>query len=236
MSDPVPAVSGLDHLAQDLVADLRPVKRLRSPWLRAAAWLAVVSVVGGILAMDANVAAVAHRLAATSDMWLAVTGSSLTAVLAVIATFQLALPDRNPGWALLPLPAMVVWIAASGLGCARAWLIYGTYSPSMGQSTDCLIFILGLSLPFSVLLVVMLRRSYTMYPVLTGVMAGLAAAAAAATLLNFFHPFDATVSDLAVHAATVAFVIGLNRVMGGALLRRRLQRPPRKQTLQTSDI
>lgn len=224
MSDTT-ASPGFDDLARDLVADLRPVRRLRSPWLRASAWFALVCAVAAVLAMKADVVGVAHRLAAASDMWLAVAGSSLTAALAVIATFQLALPDRHPGWALLPLPALVVWAAASGLGCARAWLVPGTEAASLAQASDCLIFILGLSLPFSVVLFMMVRRSYSMHPVLTAATAGLAAAAAAATLLNFFHPFDATAGDLAVHAAAIALVIGLNRMVGGALLRQRLDRP-----------
>jgi hypothetical protein len=48
---------------------------------------------------------------------------------------------------------------------------------------------------------------------------GLAAAAAAASLLWFVHPFDATASDLAVHVLAVGLVIGLNRLAGGRVLR-----------------
>ena len=43
-------------------------------------------------------------------------------------------------------------------------------------------------------------------------------AAAAATLLNFFHPFDAALDDLLVHALAVAIVVAANRVAGGRLL------------------
>src|ERR1700728_2253409 len=44
-------------------------------------------------------------------------------------------------------------------------------------------------------------------------------AAAAATLLNFFHPFDAAAADLAVHAAAVAFVVTAAWALGGRTLR-----------------
>jgi CheY-like chemotaxis protein len=53
---------------------------------------------------------------------------------------------------------------------------------------------------------------------LTALIAGLASAAAAATLLNFFHPFDAAATDLAVHVFAVAIVIGANRALSGRLL------------------
>ena len=43
-------------------------------------------------------------------------------------------------------------------------------------------------------------------------------AAAAATLLNFFHPFDAAATDLAVHVFAVALVIVANQAFSGRLL------------------
>jgi hypothetical protein len=56
----------------------------------------------------------------------------------------------------------------------------------------------------------MLRRAYSLQPTLTALMAGLASAAAAATLLNFFHPFDAGMTDLVVHSVAVAIIIAAN--------------------------
>ena len=64
----------------------------------------------------------------------------------------------------------------------------------------------------------MLRRACPLQPGLTAAVAGLAAAAAAATLLNFFHPFDAAATDLAVHVFAVALVIVANRAFSGRLL------------------
>jgi hypothetical protein len=51
-------------------------------------------------------------------------------------------------------------------------------------------------------------------PGLTAAIAGLAVAAASATLLNLFHPFDAAVVDLLVHAFAVALVIVVSRIVG----------------------
>ncbi len=45
-----------------------------------------------------------------------------------------------------------------------------------------------------------------------------AGAAAAATLLNLFHPFDAAASDLAIHAIAVVAVIAVIRLFGARAL------------------
>ena len=90
----------------------------------------------------------------------------------------------------------------------------------MGEARDCFVFIVALSIPLSALLFVMLRRAYPLYLGLTAAIAGLAVAAAAATLLNFFHPFDAAATDLAVHAVAVAIVIAVSSALTGRIFGR----------------
>src|SRR5664280_165727 len=84
--------SAHERLIRDLATDLAPVRRLRPPSVRALAWLAVVVATAIVLAMIADLPALGRRLAAAPDMWLAVTGSALTVILAAIAAFQLSLP------------------------------------------------------------------------------------------------------------------------------------------------
>jgi hypothetical protein len=208
-----------EHLIGTLAADLRPVRPLPPPALRALFWLILVAALAAVLAAFSNVAAMMHRLMATPDMWLAALGSIATMVTAAFAAFELALPDRSRAWALLPLPAAALWIAASGLGCLRAYVLPGTHVANLGEARDCLVFIIGVSVPLSAALIVMLRQAYSLTPALTAAMAGLAAAAGAATLLNFFHPFDAAATDLAVHGVAVAIVVAAARMLGGRALR-----------------
>src|SRR5215467_10705110 len=78
---------------------------------------------------------------------------------------------------------------------------------------DCFVFIVGLSIPLSAMLILMLRRGYSLRPNLMGVVGGLAVAAASATLLNLFHPYDAAATDLTVHATAVAVVILANQLL-----------------------
>jgi hypothetical protein len=207
-----------DDLIRALGDELTPVRRLRPPAFRAIGWLAIVVAIGVVLAATTDVGAMTRRIAAVSDLWLAVAGSALTAVLAAFAAFQLDVPDRKPAWALLPLPAAALWILASGVGCFRAWLVPDTSVATLGEAEACLIFIFGLSVPLSVVMLLMLRRGHALQPNLTAVMGGLACAAAAATLLNFLHPYDAALTDLVVHAVSVGAVILANRWLGGRIL------------------
>jgi hypothetical protein len=206
-----------DQLIRSLAAELRPVRRLRPPLFRALAWIAVLVALAIALAAFANLYAVWQRISAAPDLWLAVIGSTLTAVLAAVAAFELSLPDARRVWALLPLPAALLWVGASGFGCLRVWIAPQSHVAVIGEARDCLMFIVFLSVPLSALLLLMLRRAYPLYPGLTAAIAGLSVAAAAATLLNFFHPYDAAATDLVVHAAAVALVIAANRVFGGRI-------------------
>lgn len=206
-----------DSLIQDLSADLKPVQRLRDPSLRALGWLGVVGALALVLAAFANLPAMWERITAAPDMWLAVIGSTATAILAGIAAFELSLPDAPRGWAWLPLPGALLWIGASGFGCLRVWIVPAAHVADISEARDCLLFIVALSVPLSALLLMMLRRACPLYPGLTTAIGGLAVAAAAATLLNFFHPFDAAATDLTVHAFAVALVVAANRALGGRI-------------------
>jgi hypothetical protein len=211
-----------DQLIGALAANLRPVRPLPTPALRTLLWLMLVAAVAAALATFSDLAVMWHRITATSDMWLAVLGSIATMATAAFAAFELSLPDRSRAWALLPLPAAALWVGASGLGCMRAYVLPGTHVAAIGEARDCLLFIIGLSVPLSATLIVMLRRAYSLAPPLTAAMAGLGSAAAAATLLNFFHPFDATATDLAVHAVAVAIVVAAAWAFGTRTLRNSL--------------
>lgn len=205
-----------ENLIHDLGAGLTPVRRVSPSWF-ALAWLAVAAVIAAGLAMAYDTHAMMLRLESAPDMWLAAAGSALTAILAAKAAFELGVPGRSRAWALLPLPAAALWIGASGMGCLRILAEGGAHG---GDGVDCLKFIIGFSVPLAVAMVLLLRRAFPLYPVLTSALAGLACAAASATLLNFCHPFDASAIDLAVHAVAVGLVVGVMALSGGRLLRR----------------
>ena len=233
--------SAVDAFIDGLADDLRPVRRLWSPWARASAWLAVVGAAAGVLASFSDLSDLAHRLTSVPDMWVAVLGSVLTTVLGAVATFQLSLPDASSRWALLPLPGLAVWIAGTGFGCARTWVIPGLHPASLEEARTCFMFITALSVPLSILTVAMVRRAFPLRPNLVAATGGFAGGGgggpagggvapprpggpAAATRLNFFHPYDVGVTDVAVHVVAIGLVILANRAVGGRLLTPRARR------------
>jgi hypothetical protein len=207
-----------EALILELAAELKPVRRLPPPPRRTLNWLAAVAALALALAAVADRSAVAARLAATPDLWLSLMGSTLTMALAALAAFELSLPDRSPRWALLPVPTAVLWLAASGVGCLRTWVVPDTHAATLSDTRDCISFIIALSVPLSLLMFGMLRRGHTLQPGLTAAVAGIASAAAAASLLVLFHPYDASATDLAVHVVAVGLVIIACRAGGERVL------------------
>lgn len=209
-----------DSLINTLGAELVPVRRLSPPWRRTLGWLLVVLAIAAVLLMRNGFAGMERRWAGTPDLAWAGIGAVITMVSAAWAAFALGVPGRSSAWAWLPLPGVLLWLSASGLGCMRDWIAPDTHAASMHEAGDCLFFIIGFSLPLSALLVLLLRRAYPMRPVLTAVLIGLASAAASASLLEICHSYDSTVKDLLMHAIAVSLVIGVNAAMGGRLLQR----------------
>jgi hypothetical protein len=209
--------SDISRLIGDLSADLKPVRRLPPPWLRALIWLGVVLVVGLLLVATRTLLPALGIIGNDPFMLPGAYASLATAILAAIAAFELSLPDRSDAWILLPLPPLVVWIVLNGLGCLATLAIPGTET-SPFQFMVCFSLILGISIPLTAAMIVMLRRTRPLRPLRVGILGGLAASAAAATLLILIHPHDSAVLDLAAHCVAVAVIVGLNVLLGGRLL------------------
>ena len=210
--------ASVESLIDGLAEGLRPVRRLRAPWLRAFGWIVAVACAAAVLAAFSDLREMAERFRAAPDLWIAALGSTLTAILGAAATFELSLPDRPRTWALLPVPGLALWIAATGMGCLRSWIVPGGEVANLDDARTCFAFILLVSLPLSGLTLVMIRRACPLRPNLAAATGGIAVAAAAATLLLFFHPYDVGATDIAVHLAAFGLVIGANRLVGGRLL------------------
>jgi hypothetical protein len=208
-------------LIDTLGAELTPVRRLPPPWLRTLSWLLAVAAIALVLLMHYGAAPMLRRWAGAPDLAWAAAGAVLTTVCAAWAAFVLGVPGRSRALAWLPLPGALLWIGASGLGCLRTWLAPGTSIASIHQSADCLMFIIGFSIPLSALMIWLLRRACPLRPMLAAVMVGLASAAASASLLEICHAYDAAATDLLTHALAVGIVIAANAAMGGRLLSRR---------------
>ena len=158
---------------------------------------------------------IADKLAAGQDAVVEFAAAVATAATAALAAFMLSVPGpiRLVGAAALTAADHVDLhqrdrLLARGRDQRHAGVV----------PMSCFKFIILSSLPLSLLLFVMLRRAFSVRPNLTATMAGLAAAAAAAVLLDLQHPIDASLDDLLAHAAAILVVIGANRLLSARAL------------------
>ena len=207
------------ELIEALGTGLTPVRRLLPPWLRALAWLVVVAVIAAALLAHFGAAPMLHRYAVVPERGVASIGAILTMAGAAWAACALAVPGRSRAWAYLALPGVLLWLGASGFGCLRDWFAPAADITSATiPPAHCLVFIILASIPLSALMIWLLRRACPLRPVLTAVLVGLASAAASATLLAIFHPYDAAATDLLVHGLAVCIVVAANAALGNRLL------------------
>ncbi len=203
-----------DALIGRLAGGLRPVARLPSPWRRTLLWLAASVWIGGVLALFTQWDTFMHRMLSTPDMWMSFVGGVLTAVLAAAAAFLTSVPGRAAAWALLPLPALALWVGGSVAGMMRMMPAPDTEPEGMMHPMLCIYFIVLIALPLAVLLMLQLMRACPLRPGLTAALGGLASAGAAATLLAFVHPFDATFQDLGAHLVAIIIVVATAKLLG----------------------
>jgi hypothetical protein len=198
-----------EQLIESLSRGVAPVRPLPPPTRRALLWLAAVALVTGIaLLRFADLPAFVARFAAPR-MAIEAAAILLTGVTAIIAAFHLSLPDRSSRWRYAPLLPLAFWIGTSTLGCLQYGLGLGPPGHRAGESTHCFAFIIGVSVPLAVLLYAVLRRARPLDPLPVALTAALGVASLAAFVLQFFHHFDVTAIDLALHMAAVLVVVAL---------------------------
>lgn len=177
------------------------------PAVRAILWMDAVLLVGAGLALAGKPPA----LAPGADLWtwLALAGSALTALFAALAAFHLCAPRGNQEvWSLLPVPAIVLWAAASGLGYLTMSAGAETRGGTLAEAGECLGFLMTIGLPLLALIVLMLWRAAPVASRRALAMGALASAGAAASLLTLVHPHAASALDLCAHAGAFALLLG----------------------------
>ncbi len=201
------------ELIDRLCAGTTPVRRLRSPLLRAGFWLLLAGLVLVVLAaLHGTRLDLALRLRQPAFV-AALAGSLLTGGLAALAAFELSLPDRSRSWLFLPAPAIALWLATIGYGCLTSWVSIGPGGLRLGSTLQCLGTLVLVSLPPWAVLLVMLHRTAWLDPSPVALMGGLAVAGVAATAMSILHQLDATVLVLLWNLGAAAVIV----VLGGSL-------------------
>ena len=204
-------------LIEALVADARPVRRLRPPVVRAAAWLVLPALIFGLLVLAHGVRPdLAQRLHQPAFV-LAISASLMTGALAAIASFMLDLPDRSRRWTLLPAPTLLLWLATLGHSCLTNWIDIGPDGMQLAEAARCFATVLITSLPLSLAMFAMLRHGAPLRGGTVALTASLAVAAMSATAMSLFHSLDASAMILMWNLGTAAVIVSL-----GSSLSRRL--------------
>lgn len=203
-----------EELIVRLAQDLHPVRRVWHPALATAAWLALAGlVIGGAVAFFGFRHDLAHRLAHGYDLPQLLTAAAV-GVLAGFAAFQLALPDRNPRWALLPLPALAAWLATMGWGCGQDLVRFGPRGMELTTSFPCMNFIIGFGVPLTLGMLWLTRHAALVRPGPVAALGGLSAAALASVGVSLVHHLDTAIMVLAWHGMAVALVVAASRLAG----------------------
>ncbi|MBX6374921.1 MAG: DUF1109 domain-containing protein [Acetobacteraceae bacterium] len=203
-----------EDLIAELTDGLRPVRRLAPPGRRAALWLCFAALaVGSPVALFGLRPDLASRLALPHEA-MQLAASLATGVLAAVAAFHLALPDRSPRWALLPLPTLALWLGSLGWGCMADAARLGPGALVLGTSWGCLRFILGLGVPLMATMLWALRHAGPVRPVPVVLLGALAAASLCSFGLSLFHRLDAAAMVLAWHGGATALMLLIGWAFG----------------------
>ena len=134
-----------------------------------------------------------------------------------MAAFLASVPGRSRRWLLLPAPAMTIWISTIGYGCLTDWISIGPDGVNLGETARCFATLVVVSMPLSLVMLIMLRYVARLAPAPIAMVASLAVAAMTAAALSLFHPLDATLMVLISNLGVAALFL-----LGSGLLGRRL--------------
>ena len=199
-----------DTLIDQLAGDLRPVRSLRAPALRALMAVTAIALVAGLaIAMLGDVGDVRRRFAGREALLaLEMAAMLATGALAVVAAFFVSIPGRSKRWLAAPIPSFALWLLLSGIGCYGDFVRRNGVEWELGESMNCLLFILATSAVLAPLLIWRLARARPIDPLPVALLGGLGVAVTSALVLMFFHPFAVTFIDLAVHLVAILLVVG----------------------------
>ncbi|AWM02209.1 NrsF family protein [Bradyrhizobium amphicarpaeae] len=201
-------------LIATLASDMKPVKRLQPPLVRALGWLGFAALLLALIAVNRGIRPdLGDRLRETA--FATRTAAALaTGILAAIAAFVVSLPDRSKLWLLLPVPALVVWLSNVGYQCLTHWVVIGPEGVSPGEAVRCFSTLVLTGLPLSCLLCFMLRYAAVLQPAAVAITGSLGVGALTAVALSLFHTIDASAMILMWNVGTTAMFGALGAFFG----------------------
>lgn len=202
-----------EQLIDALAADIRPVHRLRPPWLRCTLWLGFAAVIVTMLGISHGVRPALAQRFHDPLFTIRIAAALATGVLAALSTFLVSLPDRSQRWALLPVPGVIVWFSTIGYGCLTNWITLGPAQVHLAEAASCFATLVLVGTPLSLALLLMIRRAGPLRPASATICGALAVAAVTAAALSLFHRLDATILILLWNLGVAVLFLALGGVL-----------------------
>ncbi|MGF6597899.1 hypothetical protein P3T23_002616 [Paraburkholderia sp. GAS448] len=210
-------MTSTSDLIDSLVADAKPVRRLRPPVTRALCWLLFAALMLTLVALVHGVRPDLMLKLRQPTFVIGVAAALITAALASTASFIASVPGRSRRWLWLPAPAVVVWISTIGYGCLTNWVSIGPDGMSPGETARCFATLAITGIPLSLVMLIMLRYVARLAPTPVVMTGSLAVAATTAAALSLFHPLDATVMILMWNFGVATLLLALSGLYGRRL-------------------
>ncbi len=205
------------ELIDSLVADAKPVRRLRPPVTRALCWLLFAALLLALVALVHGVRPDLMLKLRQPTFVVGVVAALITAALASTASFIASVPGRSRRWLWLPAPAVMVWMSTIGYGCLTDWVSIGPDGISPGETARCFATLAIIGIPLSLVMLIMLRYVARLAPAPVVMTGSLAVAAMTAAALSLLHPLDATVMILMWNVGVAALLPALSGLYGRQL-------------------
>lgn len=215
------------NLIEDLAADLKPVARPGQIVRPASLWLAaafVYTLTNLLVDAPLRPGAVAN-LAVYPFFALEIVVAFATIIAFTLATLRLAIPGRStPNRAFVwPLTLLGAWLA---FYLAGLWFPAHPVS-DLGVRNHCVWETVLLSMPNLILLLVLVRRLYPVWPVATAAAAGAAAGAVPAALMQLACMYDPA-HTLTHHLPPILLLGAIGAIAGRSALSKRVTVPRKR--------
>lgn len=211
-------MTSTSDVIDSLVTDVKPVRRLRPPAVRALCWLMFAALMLALVAVGHGVRPDLMLKLSQPVFATSVVAALMTGVLAAMASFIASVPGQSRRWLLLPAPALAVWISTIGYACLTDWVSIGPDGMSLGETTRCFATLAVTGIPLSLAMLIMLRYAARLSPAPVAMMGSLAVAAMTAVALSLFHPLDATVMILIWNVGITVLFLTFSGLYGKRLL------------------
>jgi len=211
----VTRTSHRDSLVDDLVADLKPTRRVWSPGVHLGFWLAIEFLVFGLvasLALRMDIMGQLANLLFLVELTLLIAAGGLAAAMALLA----AVPGREPSRGAVAL-ALALLVASfvclyEEMPAAARTLATAPWGMRCAVETMAIAAVPWLAL------LLFARRGASLMPVLSGGLAGLGAFLIAAAIMRVVCPVDHFWHLVLWHFSPVVVGLGISAAIGVLLL------------------